>query len=248
VNVQLIDYTGKGVSTFDADRYAAELLVFTKSTRLNMDPALREKIARMSDEEIQAELDYIANTIPSSWEFIHFTFLISGVSRGFAQQFTRTRTGSYAMQSQRVADVSMANVVNPYQDRAESSKRAQFSDAAERAMIQYQELLADGHEPQDARGVLPINVECNLVAGFNLRSLSDMIRARKSLRTQGEYRNVIAAMERCVLNVYPWATPFFEPKEKRAIEILESVVEELGMDVGSGPGWQIAKAIDLIRK
>jgi thymidylate synthase ThyX len=51
-------------------------------------------------------LDYISKTIRSSWEFVDYTFQITGVTRAFTHQFVRTRTGSYAQQSQRSVDMS----------------------------------------------------------------------------------------------------------------------------------------------
>src|SRR5574343_848502 len=102
MKIQLIDHTGKGKYS----RYAAELLIFTKSTRLKMCPDLFTGIQSMSDDEINAELDYMVKTIASSWEFIDYTFLIEGVTRAFTHQFVRTRNGSYAQQTMRILDVA----------------------------------------------------------------------------------------------------------------------------------------------
>ena len=102
MKVTLIEYTGKGRSP----RAAAELMVFTKSTRLKMNPGLLQNIKAMTDDEINAELDYMAKTIPSSWEMVDYTFLIEGVTRAFTHQFVRTRNGSYARQTMRILHVS----------------------------------------------------------------------------------------------------------------------------------------------
>lgn len=246
MDIQLIDYTGKGSP--DPARYAAELLVFTKSTRLNMTPDLRENIAAMTDDELHKELEYMTTTIRSSWEFLHFTFLVRDVSRAFAQQLTRTRTGSYAMQSQRVTDVSGANVVNPHPaGLAPSDLRNDFTVKAAKSVGAYKAHLSEGADTQDARGLLPMNIECNLVASFNLRALADLLVARKSLRVQGEYRDFVSRVELLVTQTMPWTKSFFESKNKKAIDILSEVVKEIGLEVGDGPGWKIAKAIDLIR-
>ena len=63
------------------------------------------KISAWDDEKKQSELDYMLNTIRSSWEFIDYTFDVKDVTRGFTHQFVRTRQGSYAQQSQRTVDM-----------------------------------------------------------------------------------------------------------------------------------------------
>lgn len=238
----LIEYTGKGRS--DEQWHAAHVLVFTKSTRLNMDPQGFERIQQRTPEELEKELSYMAATIPSSWEFVDVTFLVQGVSRACAQQMTRTRTASYAMQSQRVTDVSEAEVHNPCEHPVH---RARFENEADKMMQAYSSLLEDGVALQDARGLLPMNITCNLVCKYNLRSFVELVRARESIRTQGEYAEVVSAMKREVLAAWPWAETFFEPKAAKALGLLQEVVDDLGMETGKGNGWQIAKAMDLIR-
>lgn len=241
--VTLLDYTGKGRR--DAHWHAADILIFTKATRLNMSPDLMEEIQAMETRDKHKELEAMAATIPSSWEFVDITFLIQDVTRACAQQITRTRTGSYAMQSQRVVDVSGASVRNPATDP--ESRRA-FASEAERALLGYSGLVQKGLPLQDARGVLPINIKCNLVAKYNLRSFVDLVIARESLRTQDEYSEIVYQMKHKVLEQWSWAKTFFEPRHEKAIRILEDVVKELGMTTGNGAAWNIAKAIDLIRK
>src|SRR6478609_7610290 len=100
--VTLIDYTGAGSND---PLYAAKLLVYTKSTRLEQGEDTRMKIFAMDEDELMGEIGYIANTIRSSWEFVDYTFQIRNVTRAFTHQFVRTRTASYAQQAQRVVDM-----------------------------------------------------------------------------------------------------------------------------------------------
>lgn len=242
--VELIDFTGKGRA--DERWHAAHILMFTKATRLNMSPDVLTDIQQMTDDEKMEQLEYMSKTIRSSWEFASVTFLISGVSRAAAQQITRTRQASYAMQSQRVTDVHDAEVMNPYKPGTHAHQS--FTAAAEQALKSYEDQVKSGCALQDARGILPMNITSNLVVRYNLRALVDLITARKSLRTQGEYAAVIRQMESAVHSTWPWSRAFFEPPHATAISELESVVEELGLTTGSGPGWRVAKAIDLLRK
>src|SRR5262249_10238750 len=96
--VKLIDYT----------QDAAAKLIFTKATRLNMTPGLYDEVlakcggteeAWQDNDWMNSELSYMARTIPSSWEFVHFTFLVTDVTRACTHQIVRTRHGSYAQQT-----------------------------------------------------------------------------------------------------------------------------------------------------
>ena len=95
MKVKLINYTSD----------AKNLLLFTKNTRLMNEDNAYDKIKEWSEDKKQAELDYMLNTIKSSWEFVDYVFDIREVTRGFTHQFVRTRQGSYAQQSQRTVDM-----------------------------------------------------------------------------------------------------------------------------------------------
>jgi flavin-dependent thymidylate synthase len=242
--VSLIEFTGAGRT--DAEWHAADLLLFTKGTRLNMDPEGLEAIQGLSEEAKMVRLTEMAATIPSSWEFVDVTFLLSGVTRACAQQITRTRTGSYSMQSQRVVNLSNGEVTNPYPEGGPLHEA--FADAAATAVAEYVELLELGAEPQDARGLLPMNIQCNLLAKYNLRSWVDLFHSRSSLRTQGEYSDIVHQEEQLLKGVWPWLHVFLSSPQEVGLKILEDVAQDLGVKPGNNAGWRVAKAIDLIRR
>lgn len=221
---------------------ASTLLLFTKSTRLSMSPGLMDEIRSWPAEKKLAELEYMSKTIRSSLEFVDFIFLIEGVSRATAQQITRTRQASYAMQSQRVTDVRSMEIVNPRPDDP------LYNEALEASRANYARLVDAGVPLEDARGVLPMNASCNLVAKYNLRAFSDLCATRASLRAQGEYSAIAREMKRLVLEAHPEFAPFFAHPADLAIQMIEGVAKELGITPGSGPGWELAKAADLLRK
>jgi len=225
---------------------AATLLLFTKSTRLSLSPSLMEEIRAWSPEKQAQEIAYAAKTIKSSWEMLDLVFLIEGVSRATAQQMTRTRNASYAMQSQRVTDVREMGVHRPH--IASVSLGEKYDAAVQSALQNYSKLVDSGLVLEDARGVLPMNTTCNLVAKYNLRAFTDLAKARASLRAQGEYSEIAREMRAATLAVWPWAAPFFESEHELAIGMLEGVAKEIGITTGKGPGWEIAKAVDLLRK
>ena len=189
------------------------LLLFTKNTRLMNDEDAYSKISSWDEEKKQAELDYMLNTIRSSWEFIDYTFDIKDVTRGFTHQFVRTRQGSYAQQSQRTVDMQGFGYYTPDKIYKDETANIIYDDAMQTINDRYQELRNLGIPAEDARGILPTNIYTNIVAKFNLRTLSEMAKSRLSPRAQGEYQEVFKLMVKEVVAVHPWAEAFLTPKE-----------------------------------
>lgn len=211
---------------------AAALLIFTKATRLQMDGSGYEEIVLKCANDpdwMISELDYMSKTIRSSWEFLDITFSVREVSRAMAQQMTRTRFtpidgdlfGSYAMQSQRVTDMSQMGWHNPHPEG--SALKLEFDVLAREAINGYSVMVKDGAKLEDARGILPINLHCNLIAKYNLRVLCDLVQARSSYRAQGEFNLVAAEMREALVEMWPWAELFLRPKN----EIAKAAVEDL---------------------
>jgi flavin-dependent thymidylate synthase len=202
MKVQLISYTDDAVN----------LLLFTKNTRLMNDDDAYSQIAEWPNEKKQEELDYMLQTIRSSWEFIDYTFNIRDVSRGFTHQFVRTRQASYAQQSQRTVDMSGFGYYTPPRIAENEVAKALYDEAMRMINDSYQ-ALREIVPAEDARGVLPTNIHTNIVAKFNLRTLSEMAKSRLSPRAQGEYQEVFKLMVSEVVAVHPWAEPFLTPTE-----------------------------------
>lgn len=247
MDVKLIDYTGAGAA--DPARHAANVLVFTKSTRLNMKPDLMDKVAAMSQQEIDDELAYMANTIPSSWEFVTYTFLINGVTRAFTHQFVRTRTGSYAQQTMRVLDVDGWDYLTGPTIAADDKLAKDYDLAMEVVDQAYRKLIAGGAKIEDARGILPTNILTNIVAKFDLRTFADTQRKRASTRTQGEYRDVMEAMKAEVLRVHPWAAMFIDRTfDQSAGELEREIVDLAGSGkISDAQKLTMVKLLDQLR-
>lgn len=192
MKVELLDYT----------QDALNLLLRTKNTRLGFG----EDPANWEGDVKKAHLDYMRDTIQSSWEFVSYTFLISEVTRAFTHQLVRTRTGSYAQESQRTVDVRKNGHLVPTHLTTHQSQM--MSNAMDNAVDYYKTLVDGGVPVQDARGVLPTNTFTSIVAKFTLRGLHDMALTRLCVRTQGEYQNVFREMKAAVVGVHPWAEPF----------------------------------------
>lgn len=196
IKVELINYTPDALT----------LLLRTKGTRLKHgdDPAA------WPEEKRAEHLAYMRDTIKSSWEFVDYVFKIDGVTRAFTHQFVRTRTGSYAQQSQRTVDARDLPVARP-ESITDNELWLRIWEAGERtALGAYADLMDAGAAAQDARGILPTHITTSIMAKFNLRTLHDMAKLRLCTRTQGEYQDVFRAMRLAVIETHPWAEPFLE--------------------------------------
>lgn len=246
MNVQLIDCTGFG--RLDGAKFAARKLVFTKNTRLTMDQDAWAKVEAMSDEDLLKELNYMANTIPSSWEFVNYTFAITGVSRAFTHQFVRTRTASFAQQTMRVLDVSTGPgwdyVTGPtikYSDKANAIYRKTMATIGQA----YKDMIAEGAAIEDARGVLPTNIQTSIVVEMNLRGLADLVRKRSSPRVQGEYRDVLNKMVDLASEEHPWASLFLCRTFDQAAGELDDEISQLNIEPETRT--RLMKLVDQMR-
>lgn len=209
----------------DADR-AAGLLIFSKHTRLKMSPGGLEAFVVKCKEDpdwMLKELDYMSKTIRSSWELLDVTFMVENVSRACAQQMTRTRQASYAMASQRVTDMSEVTCHMP--DSVQDKEV--YNGILEKSLFNYSGLIGSGEKIEDARGVLPMNVHCNLIAKYNLRTLADLLPARMSYRAQGEYQEVAAQMREALIEMWPWVHLFLRPKNEMAAAAISDLKASL---------------------
>lgn len=226
---------------------AKELLIFTKSTRLTMSPGLMDEIRAWPEEKKLAELEYMANTIPSSWEFVDYVFMIEGVSRAFTHQFVRSRQGSYAQQTMRVLNMGEYDYVYTDRVRADIQARGIVDIVNENIRLGYNKLIELGLPAEDARGILPTNISTNIVAKFNLRAFVDLAKSRTGGRTQGEYQKVMNAMVDEVLAVHPWAEKFLFQQGRDYFAEIEAFAErEYGGDLLKK--GQLLKIVDKMRK
>lgn len=184
----------------------------------------------------------MANTIPSSWEFLDYVFLISGVSRAFTHQLVRTRQGSYAQQTMRVLKMEEYEYVYPECLSEEGAHVVALANAE--IQHHYDDLLEMGEKPEDARGILPTNIATNIVAKFNLRTLVDLVKSRTGGRTQGEYQKVANMMADAALAVHPWAEKFLFQQGRDHYEEIEKFATKLE----DADRATLLKIVDKLRK
>jgi flavin-dependent thymidylate synthase len=235
------------VSLISTTPDAAELLIFTKSTRLTMSPGLFDEIKSWPLTRKLAELEYMANTIPSSWEFVDYVFLIEGVSRAFTHQFVRTRNASYAQQTMRVLNMGEFDYVYTHRNLTDPAAKTVVDSALQTVKACYNTLIELGQPAEDARGILPTNIATNIVAKFNLRTLSELAKSRTGGRTQNEYQNVMRAMVDAVIFVHPWADKFLFPHGRDHFSDIEAfAAREFPNDLLKK--GELLKIVDKMRK
>ena len=144
------------------------------------------------------------------------TFAIEGVSRSCMAQLTRHRHASFDIQSMRYVsfeDVSPKDVyegelvVTPPavddpdwigRNQSEGSvddekikyRQAVFRNSVAQSVQDYQDLLDSGMAPEDARFVLPIGTEVNIVMSLNVRMLMHVADMRAAADAQWEIREL----------------------------------------------------------
>jgi flavin-dependent thymidylate synthase len=237
MKVTLLSYT----------RDAMDLLIFTKNTRLTMSPSGMDDISNWTLDRKYDELDYMANTIPSSWEFIDYVFMIEGVTRAFTHQLVRTRHASFAQQTMRVLDVSEGDgwsygtgpsIVDNHE------LNSMYSTGMKVIANCYKALVEKGAKREDARGILPTNILTNIVMKIDMRNFVDMIHKRSSPRVQGEYRQALDQMKAVVLDVHPWVAMFIDRTFDQAALDLDDEIADIE---DSEKRTRMMKLVDQLR-
>lgn len=144
------------------------------------------------------------------------TFAVKGISRSCMAQITRHRHVSFDVQSMRYVafdDVDPAEVeegamvVTPpsahdadwigrnqqsgaVDDETVEKREEIFRRSVRQSVEDYQELLDLGMPPEDARFVLPIGTEVNMVMSMNARMLMHVADMRAAADSQWEIRNM----------------------------------------------------------
>lgn len=235
------------VTLINHTQEAESLLLFTKATRLTLSPGLLDEIRAKPVEEKMSELEYMANTIPSSWEFVDYVFLVEGVSRAYTHQQVRTRAASYAQQTMRVLDMGEFDYVYTDRNLEDKVARASIDLLLDEIQKTYKFLIDIGQAPEDARGILPTNIATNIVCKFNLRTFVDLAKSRTGGRTQSEYQKVINGMVDEVLRVHPWAEKFlFQQGRDYFAEIEAFAQREYGGNLLKK--GELLKIVDKMRK
>lgn len=154
------------------------------------------------------------------FEHANATFAVKGISRSCMAQITRHRHVSFDVQSMRYVsfeDVDPEDVragemvVTPpsasdpnwvgrnqktgqVDEETVAEREAIFQESVSRSVAEYQRLLELGMPPEDARFVLPIGTEVNMVMSMNARMLMHVADMRAAADAQWEIRGMTEEM------------------------------------------------------
>ena len=138
-------------------------------------------------------------------EHASFTFAVSGVSRSLTHQLVRHRIASYTQQSQRYVRVDSSSddwyVIPPTCDT--TGKQQKFKRRMKEIARWYEDAIADGMPPEDARFYLPNAAKTNITVTMNARELLHFFAYRCCARAQWEIRQMADEMLRQVKRVAP---------------------------------------------
>jgi thymidylate synthase (FAD) len=130
----------------------------------------------------------------STIEHISFTFEISGITRACANQLVRHRLASYSQESTRYVDMSTQNVIEPDAIKNHPYCHVLWISTVKIIRRVYNEFRKHGIKKEDARAILPLNLETKLMASMNARELMHVIELRTSPKAQQEIRDVANQM------------------------------------------------------
>jgi len=133
-------------------------------------------------------------------EFVSTTWILKNVSRAFQQQLTRTRHASFSIQSMRVILKAGFAENGHYTMPSDLDEFGQeyFHEKMLIVQNEYDGLIANGMQIEEARGILPMNIHSDISMCINLNALYHMLGQRLCVHTQWEFRQVAAQMKQLV--------------------------------------------------
>jgi len=116
----------------------------------------------------------ISPLLGGNLEHVNMSFLITEASRALQQQLTRTRTAGYCIQSLRVVPQDDFASAERFHIPSSLKNPAQYKQYMKRIEKMYVETLRD-EAPEDARGLLPLNIESPILMTINMRNFIHMV-------------------------------------------------------------------------
>lgn len=239
VSSPIVRCIAKSSIDFDAIRefLDSEKVAWQKTTDSKDSDNLIEfsgRICYMSFGERQSprsNQEYILNLIDSGHgsvlEHASWTFIASGVSRGFTHQLVRHRAGfSFSQLSQQYYDESDADFVAPPSLKKDSPLYKKWLDAMHSSIKLYRELIANSKKLSisnnfsnkeklrelrtTARSILPNAIETKIVFTANARALRHFLITRGAIEGDWEMRDISSQILKIVKKDAPSLFQDFE--------------------------------------
>lgn len=161
----------------------------------NLEDATTEKNIKM----------YMALKHFTVFEFIDFTFEISGISRACSHELVRHRTATYLQQSQRHVDLRDRGVVIPpsIHSNIVNEEAMEQTDKLWRANYIFM-VDVNGVPKEDARFIAPNSIETRVIMKIDGRNLLHFLKLRMDKTAMWEIRDVANLMWMEAIKVCPY--------------------------------------------
>ena len=138
------------------------------------------------------------------FEYVNMVWVLENCSRAFQQQLTRHRVGfSYSIQSLRVVEVGKFADKGAYHVPASVKDKLMYHKEMLRIQQMYRDALNRGESAEDARGLLPLNVQSPITFACTYRSLIGKLKQRLCVAAQEEWKYVAEQMRSEIEKVEP---------------------------------------------
>ena len=244
MQVDLIQYTPDPLQII----YTACRTCYSSSEINNIYNSINNIQAYADNNKIEKMKELVLKVLNSGHDSVlehaYLTFTIDGISRSCANQLVRHRHCSYSQQSLRYVKIKedldelerikyenntqkqLYNVcdkyfVNPYNIDKDFVNYFIFANNCLDSLINYIRLIERGANPEDARGVLGLNFQTNIMMSCNLREFIHICNLRLCKRAQKEIREMTQNMVNEVnKNIeYEFLKPLIVSKCKTCTEV-----------------------------
>lgn len=148
----------------------------------------------------------------SVFEFVQMHFHIEGVSRALMAQFTRHRTGSFAVRSQRYVEEGEFEYVTPQSIKEQEFVRIRYDNVHREIREAYKAFRKAGVPPEDARFILPNSCTTKMDVSFDMRNFMKFCNLRMCNKAQWEIRELACRMRDLVVEQEPMFAEFLVPQ------------------------------------
>lgn len=131
------------------------------------------------------------------------TFSIRGVSRSFTHQLVRHRLSSFSQVSMRAVPREKFHLIIPPEIEQNELFKATFQQIAGLAASLYENLVQEGIAMEDARFILPIGTETQILMTCNFRQWLHVLKVRLHPDAQWEIKAVMGEIWKQLIDIAP---------------------------------------------
>jgi thymidylate synthase (FAD) len=200
MNIKLVSYTPNPLGTVAWMKG----LIFGKH---------RDPNSFSREEQIDEFVDCTRTALTTPFEAVHFCFDFIDVTRAFTHQLVRTRHASYMQESLRFSAKcgEQFKYLTPETIQKNREALVEYRNTMSEIQLAYENLIEMGVPTEDARGVLPTNIQTSIVQVIDYRNLIHMAESRLCFQTQGEHRLALIKMKQLIAEVEPIMAEYLQP-------------------------------------